>query len=419
VLAALRSPDAPRLVAPPIRLSVDRWSLASVVAAVAVVALVAAQLLGRSENPPVAATPPPVVPATASPSASAPSSQTEANSRLARLQFRWVGVPRDVPGLGTSPLTELVFDAEHLHVEGSTYPGVPFLSTIETLGAATIGIRAPTGSTDCAVGDLGAYPWSLSPSGVTLTIGPGSDPCAARSVALPGTWYREQCDSGNCLGPLEAGTYPSHNIDPRLTVDRLGLWQPAFGALSYTVPDGWTNPADNPSRFWLMPTVDYERLATDTSPLTKDFSIYVFPRPAAVTPDRECWSVDPRVGRTPEALVDAAASHPGIEGDDRGSIEIDGHAGAWIDVRLRTKWTGSCPDWTDRPVPDAQLFMDESGNRDEWGAVGPFGSQRMRLIVLDLGDGASVLIVLVADDAERFPELVSRAMPIVQSFRFR
>ena len=67
-------------------------------------------------------------------------------------------------------------------------------------------------------GTGGDYEWSLSPSGRVLTLSVVVDACAARGTALAGTWWKMGCTStdDNCLGLLDAGTYKSQFIAPRV-----------------------------------------------------------------------------------------------------------------------------------------------------------------------------------------------------------
>ena len=59
-----------------------------------------------------------------------------------------------------------------------------------------------------------------------------------------------------------------------------------------------------------------------------------------------------------------------------------------------------------------------SGGADGWG-WGIAGLERQRLILLDLGDGHTVIIGIDSTYPDRFDDLVAQAMPIVESFRFK
>ena len=50
--------------------------------------------------------------------------------------------------------------------------------------------------------------------------------------------------------------------------------------------------------------------------------------------------------------------------------------------------------------------------------IGLVGAEKARLIFVDVG-GQVVLVVVDSSDPARFDDLVSQAMPIVQSFRFK
>ena len=67
-------------------------------------------------------------------------------------------------------------------------------------------------------GDIGRYSWSVAPSGRILTIVADERRLPNRLGAVPGTWWLEACKKtdDNCLGDLDAGTYKSQYITPRL-----------------------------------------------------------------------------------------------------------------------------------------------------------------------------------------------------------
>jgi hypothetical protein len=87
--------------------------------------------------------------------------------------------------------------------------GGQFQLTTEEAGGA---------SGPCSNGDVGLYSWSVAPSGRILTIAATSDDCPTRLGAVPGTWWLEACKNPDnwCLGDLDAGTYKSQFITPRL-----------------------------------------------------------------------------------------------------------------------------------------------------------------------------------------------------------
>ncbi len=67
---------------------------------------------------------------------------------------------------------------------------------------------------------------------------------------MVGTWQTSDCRNPDnaCLGDLQAGTYSSQFFEPR----PLGEWAPRYGALTYTVPDGWAASSDFPESYALL-----------------------------------------------------------------------------------------------------------------------------------------------------------------------
>ena len=103
---------------------------------------------------------------------------------------------------------------------------------------------------DCHASRMQAatHDWSLSPSGRVLTLSVIADACTQREYgAARATWSKMGCTIADdtCLGLLDAGTYTSQFISPRL--DPGAAWSPVVGGLTYTVPDGWANASTGPS----------------------------------------------------------------------------------------------------------------------------------------------------------------------------
>lgn len=99
-------------------------------------------------------------------------------------------------------------------------------------------------------------------------------------------------------------------------------------------------------------------------------------------------------------------------------ITIDGHAGQMVDVSIAPSWTQRCPE-----VPDRILMLFTETGRDMTGSgleqPGLWRTDKMRVVLLDLGDGDVVLIDMVARDPANFDALIDQAMPIVESLKFK
>ena len=96
------------------------------------------------------------------------------------------------------------------------------------------------------------------------------------------------------------------------------------------------------------------------------------------------------------------ANHPAIAAEAPSPVEVGGLTGYQLDVSLADTWHGSCLECDGLAV--VWLFEDVYLNE------GP-GFATMRLILLDLPDGGSVLIAI---DEDR----LDVAMPVVDSFVF-
>ena len=198
--------------------------------------------------------------ASPSPSNIPSASPAAAPLNVALRSSRWMGSERPVPGILATAGTIINFTADDkFFITQSNLNENHFLNSIASSdGDGQFRLETPAAAGGpCSAGDIGRYSWSVAPSGRILTIVANSDACPTRLGAVPGTWWLEACrETGtNCLGDVEAGTYKSQYFTPRL--DAGDSWTPDFGALSYTVPDGWVNSADWPERFTLTPSADW------------------------------------------------------------------------------------------------------------------------------------------------------------------
>ena len=265
-------------------------------------------------------------------------------------------------------------------------------------------------------GDTGLYRWSVNPSSRILTIVATSDDCPIRLGAVPGTWWLEACKDPDttCLGDLDAGTYESQYITPRLDPGMGLAWEPDFGALTYTVPDGWANSLDFPAWFALTPAADFAAQGA-SEPRRAVHDITVHWQPAATAQNAECKSDElTSVPRTVNGLVDWIRGLPSLDAGAPKAITIDGHPGQWLDVGVSPSWKTVCPGET-QPIA---VFLTESGAGDAADTFGLTAGDRARLIFLDLGGGDLGMVTIYSTDTARFDGLAAQAMPIIQSFHF-
>jgi hypothetical protein len=229
-------------------------------------------------------------------------------------------------------------------------------------GVGLIRSSAPT----TIPGDEG-QPTKLPETGTGETTGTWTGPCLDSQDGPP-PWV--------CYGPLDEGTYTSQRFGP---------------ALTFTVPAGWNNPWDTRGGFRLWtPGWSDESYLLDSPGL----SVRRDPRP-----DEGCVdAVDPTVGTSAIEIATWVANHPAIATKTPSPVEVGGLTGYQLDVSLADTWQKSCPGaavWL-----FADLYLNENP-----------GYTAMRLILLDLPDGGSVLIAI--DGTQ-----VDAAMPVVRSFTF-
>jgi hypothetical protein len=340
----------------------------------------------------------------------------------AALQYRWIGQPRDIPGVSTTTRTALNFMRSAFGMSGTSWGFAstsmfPSEAALAAPGTIQVWTASPGLAGGCEPGQLGTYAYTLSPGGTQLHVAAvGTDGCAARQVAVVGDWNRVACtnvDSG-CWGTLEAGTHQTQYIDPKL--DAGEVWAPRLGAIEFTVPDGWANSVDWPNWFALTPQADY---ATETpeGPATESaiHEVSLFALPAAAVGGRTCNSAaQPAVPRTVDGLIEYVQGITDLVTSDTPTpVTIDGHPGKWINLAVASTDGSICPGESE---PGA-LYLVPADDSDMW-HVGIIKGERQRLLLLDLGDGDILAVVIDSADPDRFNELVDQAMPIIESMTF-
>ncbi len=424
VAAVLQSvettPQARRWLGWPIwRSSVmNRLHTVAAVAAAVVVVIGGAILLTRPSQPAVGGpTTPPSLSASLPPSA-APS-PSEAVAVPAALQSMWVGPKRTIAGFPA--------DARYRFLLSDTSLGFPDDSLKNPVLKADASASAPgelqltttDASVGCRTGDVGRYAWSLSPSGSQLTLVTTADACANRSAALAGTWFKVGCKNtqSGCLGDLgAAGTYSSQYFAPQLPLG--ATWQPAWGAVTYTVPAGWANSFDWPNTFGLTPSSDYAN-ETANGPQNGAFhEIDLYRAPAATAQNGQCSkALIASVPATVDGLIGYLRGLKSVVSTAPTAITVDGHAGKWIDVKIAPTWKATCPG-VPGSAPTASYLAYAGSDNDDYG-IGLSGTERQRLVFVDLGGGRVMLVLVDSVDPARFDQLAVDAMPIIGSLQIK
>jgi hypothetical protein len=201
------------------------------------------------------------------------------------------------------------------------------------------------------------------------------------------------CSAGATTTPSEAGpsalapgTYASRAFEP---------------AVTYTVPAGWDAPDDSPT---------YLRLRPAGSEIV---GIHLFRDPSPASQDAACPdTAEPGVGASSTQLVAWLRTLPGLVVSDPRLATVGGLRGTAIDVGIAEGWTQSCPFANGSPT--VPLFIGSKGEY-RWIAV---GSERLRLFLLDVPGGGTVVVDIDAFEGALMDALIAEATPIVQSMSF-
>ena len=328
-----------------------------------------------------------------------------------KLVDRWVGPTRTIPGLA-KPATRTILDIQGAAFRvyaGPDQPADLFSAAVNAPAADELRLTASSPTEGCAPFDEGTYRWSLSPGGTTLTLSLINDVCAARAAILPGSWIHTACREAtrDCLGPLEAGTYRSTDLD---------LFHSGHaGQLTYTVPDGWANTIDHEVNYAIRPSAEY---LADPGADGNDTvgGVYLFAGSIAVEQPADCSAVPATgVSASAEAIAEHIASLGGLMVVDRGSTVIDGRQARVLDVNLDAAYRTPCP-WSGGE-PFRSLIMFADLGRDG-GVLGVAPGERARILFVDVGPGR-VASIWIDGDAATFDERVRDATAIVESLQFQ
>ena len=345
--------------------------------------------------------------------ASMPSAVPTAPPRVAlptTLRYLWVGETRAIPGLAP-PAVQSGLDLAHAEMGVfAQATGRPILESAVSLdGPDSLRFRLDADSAGCHSGDVGTYMFTLSATGRALTLHAADDPCASRVGAISGDWVRAACPSpGWCLGDLDPGRHVSAAFNPWVPPQ---AWQFDYGRFSYVVPDGWKNTEDGGDGYVLAK--QDAPAGTDELP-GPAIRIWQDILPNAQTPGCE-RAPAPGVGHAAGAIATWLSSLPSVNTTEPKPVTIGGLHGFMLDLSISLASKSTCP-WTDGK-PAATLFLNSDPSSSfGWGNPGLHGS--MRLFLLDLGPGRTLLVDIEATDQATWMALVADAMPVVKSFQF-
>jgi hypothetical protein len=176
--------------------------------------------------------------------------------------------------------------------------------------------------------------------------------------------------------------------------------------LRVTTPAGWqlSGGADSARSVAFSPTAQ----PSGDTPI----EILVMSGPFVAAADADCQG-RPAVGAgaTSAELVAAFSSGPAVRATAAGTVDIGGHAGQVFDFQLAPAWTGTCS-WSEGKPATLILLATAQGP-----GFGLGGTERARLILVDVGDRV-VAIIVSSPDSATAPSVVAQTMPIVESITF-
>jgi hypothetical protein len=241
----------------------------------------------------------------------------------------------------------------------------------------------------CHVGDAGTYEFRLSPGGQRLTLTPVSDACADRAVVLQGDWTRTD------IGPLQPGRHEATDFRP--------FSYGTTGRLAYTVPDGWAGGPDMKNGLFGLGRPS----GSDSARITLISNAYASDQVAPCNVNGGAVGV----GRTPEDLTNWLRTLPGLVVSAPTEVTIGGLRGVTVDLSM-------APDWT--PTCEAGLYTFSLSGSDggDWSSrLRLTGTTRARYILLDRGDGSSLVIDIEAPAVD-WDTFLKDVQPILDGLEF-
>jgi hypothetical protein len=189
---------------------------------------------------------------------------------------------------------------------------------------------------------------------------------------------------GPTAQPLPPGTYTSIAFQPPVT---------------FTLPAGWEKPSDTPSYLELRP------VGSEVA------GIHLFRDPQAAAQDTACTrAAEPGVGGTSTELVAWIRGRPGLVVSTPALVTVGELRGVQLDIGIAAGWTVSCP-FADG-IPTVPFVTSEGYH---WVIA---GGERLRVYVLDLPGGGTVMVDLDDFVGDLIDVLISDATPIVRSLSF-
>lgn len=185
---------------------------------------------------------------------------------------------------------------------------------------------------------------------------------------------------------LPAGTYVSRSFQP---------------ALTFTLPSGWDIPSDSATYLLLRPAG------------SEIAGVHLFRDLRAASTDAACLtSPEPGVGTSSSDLSRWIQGRTGLAVSGPRLVSVGGLRGTELDIAIASGWTAACP--FANGIPSVSIFVGTTADF-RWVVA---GNERLRLDLLDLPNGGTVVVDIDAFDGSTMSDLLAAAAPIVSSFAF-
>jgi hypothetical protein len=276
-------------------------------------------------------------------------------------------------------------------------------STVRAIDADLLQLVSALDADGCRSGDTGTYRWSLSDSRRAMSLAPQADECARRMADLSGVWILSDCPAypeDFCLGPLDAGPHVANFFAPLLPI--AAEWRLDPVAMSYRVPDGWSNTYDAANEYTLEPRVR-----------TGNTGVYMWTDVTIVADETPC-SVRPRVGgrASPDEFVAWLVEQETLDTAEPAQVVIGGLEGLSVDLTVVPRVTLPC---TGDGTPYAPFLVHVEGS----GLQSGFEKEtRNRLYFLETGNGRT-LVIHLASEGGNADQLLAEEIAIVESIELR
>jgi hypothetical protein len=220
---------------------------------------------------------------------------------------------------------------------------------------------------------------------------------------LEGDWILSDCPAypdDFCLGPLDPGPHVVNFFVPLLPTSDERRLNPA--AMSYSVPDGWSNTYDAANEYLLEPLVK-----------TGDTGVYMWTDVTIVSAEGPCTPQPWAGGRaTPSEMAAWLAEQETLETSSPVTVEVGGLEGLSLDVAVLPRATLPC---TGDGVPYQPFLVHVEGSGLQWGFK---KDTRNRLYFLDTANGRT-LVIHVAAEGENTEQVLADGVGIVESIELR